>query len=646
VAVMKTNTVGLQVVEAIDRALESETAQAATPTLSGGDGVSVIEAIDLHFSILEKIDNLPLQESEALGDGVDLYAHFLVRHFIEAWDPNAKLNGIQHVTKDPDYRKGYKAGWKSAHTGAAQVTPQHIAQLAQTHGQSYAQGYAHGHQISGAAHHVVSAYHAGNPQGANGTAIRHIVAPHMGHLLTAYGHNPNMPEPERGDKFGKKAFAKNMAALDRAGDTVGDWSDREIEPEGGGLPRTGAVRDIEKVVNNVDAKVNAPDDNPEDTTHEHHPADFAEHLRRLVNSHGKGRGEEVVQFGKEGRPDKEQLQKVAQAQGLVTGGRRGRAGAGMRGKGDEAPEGVEGAGGNEYAPGEGAEEREPETPEEAAARGEREKSEKAKQVEKAKALKAGFGAEDQKELDAKAAEERKRGEALAQRRAGRVGASPESPAPSEAPAAPSEKKPEPAAPAGQSAAEQPAAGQDPEHETFKRGVEKHIDENPAFSTNYQGLNVKQALKDMINHPRGFKGRGSQAAAFAKQGLDTNANSKKGHPHTNEIWRARKRIEGVFGNHDMWKKYHSGKQQEDVSIFDALIESSSIFHGLVEDDVEDGGPGDDGSHGDDSEDQMDDQPAVDRGEGDEDYADKKPTQQGESLFDRFLGPSIFDGIVSK
>lgn len=174
-----------------------------------------------------------------------------------------------------DYRRGYKTGWKAAHSG-------HPAAPDAAQGEEYVRGYQDGHKISGHANAVVGHYNAAlqaHNAGDHETAKAHVAKTHehvgavTQHFLPDWvaqtAHKRGLPHDQAAEDVKSRIASQSMPTVKRA--------------KRGGVPLAGArsalVGAIYDRANDANA---APDD---DENHVHHPANFGDHLSRMMGGY-------------------------------------------------------------------------------------------------------------------------------------------------------------------------------------------------------------------------------------------------------------------------------------------------------------------------------------------------------------------------
>lgn len=341
---------GLSVLEAIDNALLTE--KPSAPIVEGDERSYVVEAIDRHFWILDRISGLPLTESDDLKKrNVNLYHYFYLKSFLEA-DQLAGQQYEHRPSSDPnaaEYRNGYKAGWKHSHQGG-QVDPQHIQQLAASgHSQEYLQGYQHGHEVRSKMAAAVNRGDAAN-QAAEQHKTAVTAARNQAADLAKRGFKPEHPEMQAVIKQhdaalgGLDAAAKERAAAhdqlvrdvvgphimaingvhvklpEGVNDNLDAWT-QNYDAENAKGPQSPIHGPIKAILNKVDTAVNDPA-NANLPDHKHHPADVPMALGRSTKN--------LVRYGRQekavvGREDPEKFKAFGQAQGM--GAKKHRGGA-------------------------------------------------------------------------------------------------------------------------------------------------------------------------------------------------------------------------------------------------------------------------------------------------------------------------------
>lgn len=284
----------------------------------------IIETMDLHFRVLDRLDKLPMMEAENLrGRNQDLYQHFLFKIFLEAMqgddeaefaarmahrssgapggyvpaekrnDPKTK-RGNENVV----YRKGYKNGWKHHKQG----TPIDWEAAAREHPNdpSYVEGLKQGFGVRGQIHSAVTK--ANEAHAAVGAAKRNIGA--VKKRLQDYNYDPETHKDTQAAKAAHAAAVKNYGeahkqllstavlphamTIDKLGtpltgteSAVDSWT-TNFDPSGAGQYKSNQHGLVNSLLTNTDAAVDDPA-NEGHNDHKYHPADIPQMLAKASN---------------------------------------------------------------------------------------------------------------------------------------------------------------------------------------------------------------------------------------------------------------------------------------------------------------------------------------------------------------------------
>lgn len=210
----------------------------------------------------------------------------------EAPTPRARAPKV--AEKSPDYRRGYKTGWKAAHGG-------HPAQPDASQGEDYVRGYQEGHNVSGHAQAVtkhyenaMAAHAAGNPA----EAVKHVGQ--------ANAHAHELVKHHLGDWAAESAGRRGMP-LETAAQEFADVTGKMLKPtvrktKAGGVPLVGNRSSMVDAIHHFTKAANAA---PDEEEGQHHPANFGKQLGNFIGGYGarerkKAAGRAVAGHGGEG----------------------------------------------------------------------------------------------------------------------------------------------------------------------------------------------------------------------------------------------------------------------------------------------------------------------------------------------------------
>lgn len=272
-------------------------------------GAIIAESVDRYYRTI--LSPEWIREHKARG-------HQLVSQFLsltEAGESAMTAWADPKKRKDPEYRKGYKSGWKRKHDEEKQGV-QGDGSPPGGHSGLYADGYMAGYQASGHAQNFLKHYNAGEHQKALDYAQQNIVYPHYGELTA---HEAKISHTPEGAGFSQQ---------------MGNWM---------GLNLTGDEKEAPEHIHRLAKKfseINSPE-NLSDTArhnvggkkvdkntgeviiHGTHPADFGQAMVNMVKGAGKTQaGEERRRLG-----HLQQAAKRGQTLGRSASGVEGEAGA-------------------------------------------------------------------------------------------------------------------------------------------------------------------------------------------------------------------------------------------------------------------------------------------------------------------------------
>jgi len=180
---------------------------------------AIVNRMDLHFKILESIENMPLMEADGRRDrGQNLYYHFFFKYIIESAASGQPLfeaiEQYSHVsagktgTENSAYRRGYKTGWKQHKAGQTLQSAMSSAQTSpHANDPEYIKGLEHGHGVRDATSATV----------ARGEAA-HAKVKATGGELAAMA--PGSPEHQAKEDEHEAARSEHVAAHEHALQTV------------------------------------------------------------------------------------------------------------------------------------------------------------------------------------------------------------------------------------------------------------------------------------------------------------------------------------------------------------------------------------------------------------------------------------------